>query len=48
MIGDRWSDILNPWINYGRNIHPLDVGWLGENELDKDLLIAKWKEKYQN
>ncbi len=45
MIGDRWSDILNPWINYGRNIHKLDKKWLGENELDKDLLIKLNDEK---
>lgn len=48
MIGDRWSDVLNPWINYGRNIHKLDETWLGENELDKDLLISKWEEKTNN
>ena len=45
MIGDRWSDILNPWINYGRNIYPLEKEWLGENELDRDLLITLWEEK---
>lgn len=45
MIGDRWSDILNPWINYGRNIHILDEKWLGENELDKDMLYEMFNEK---
>lgn len=48
MIGDRWSDILNPWINYGRNIHVLEDNWLGENELDKDLLITMWEENNDN
>lgn len=45
MNGDRWSDILNPWINYGRNIHKLDSSYLGENELDKDLLRTLWEER---
>lgn len=45
MIGDRWSDVLNPWINYGRNIHKLDESWLGENELDKDLLRSLFEER---
>ena len=38
MSGDRWSDILNPWINWGRNIYILPDNQVKFNALDKDLI----------
>lgn len=45
MYGDRWLDILNPWINWGRNVCKIEKSLLHENVLDKDLLIELWEEK---
>lgn len=47
MYGDRWSDILNPWINWGRNVYPIEENLLKENVLDKDFLITLWEDKTQ-
>lgn len=46
MSGDRWSDVLNPWINYGRHIYVLPKHKVGENQLDKDYLIKIYERHY--
>ena len=45
MTGDRWSDVLNPWLNYGRDIHIIKGDeLLAYNLLDKDYLQALYDE----
>ena len=46
MTGDRWSDILNKWMNYGRDIKIIeDRNLLIFNALDRDYLISIYENK---
>lgn len=44
--GDRWADILNPWM-HNHNLSILDDKWLTFNVLDKDYLLKIYENKHK-